>query len=87
MKKIDCLDVNDFILENNIKDDDSFLMRVDKRRAEVGDREMALMSAKLGEKGRGDVIRDAWKMREHTRGSRVEKEITDGDRTRSIKWR
>ena len=62
-KKIDRLDVIDFILEHEIKDDDTFLMLVEKRRVELGDREMALMSAKLGEKGRGDIMRDAWKMR------------------------
>jgi hypothetical protein len=65
-KKIDRLDQLDFIIENKLKTDEELLDCVDRRRREVGDRNIALAFTSLNEKKRIDLIKDAWKMKGST---------------------
>ena len=60
-KRMDKLDIMDFIVQNKLKTDEELLSMGKKRRDEYGDREVLLFLTNLGEKGRRDVMRDAWK--------------------------
>ncbi len=65
-KRMDKLDVVDFIIESNIETDEELLSAGKSRRDEYGDRDMLLFLTNLGEKGRRDILRDAWKTKTST---------------------
>lgn len=60
-RRMDKLDVIDFFCRKEIRTCDELLAASEIRR-EAGDRELARFVMNLGEKGRNDIITDAWKM-------------------------
>lgn len=60
--KLTRLKMIDLCLENNIKTDDEMLVFAKKRRSEMGDDHVLENFTRIGEKGRGEVLREAAKM-------------------------
>lgn len=60
-RRLDRLDLVEAIRERDMKTEDQLLLFAEDRRI-AGERDFSRMILNLGEKGRRDIIRDAWKM-------------------------
>ena len=62
VKRIDKLDIIDIIRGEKIKTDAELMLHGEKRRKDMGDRDLILYLVKLGEKGRAELFKESHKL-------------------------